>query len=250
MTGSLSHFQRSLAKVGWFIPPFVTMRTLKVITGAIDDTSRNFSETDLEVIMSEIYVAEHLAALVVDRYPVIPVIKDYRFAIAEAIESHFLGLHHVAVSGLAPVVEGAARQLASNKGLDGEAYIKVVLRTLSDACSDQCRREKIGAWEEVASMMDAFAAWSKEIFYTSSSSYPLGDNTNRHGILHGAFTDSKYGRPINFYKVISAVDMLMMIASLQSPDESFSWLAPSETIMSRKLSLYYGRLAETAATRP
>jgi hypothetical protein len=35
--------------------------------------------------------------------------------------------------------------------------------------------------------------------------YPLLDKTNRHGILHGAYKDADYGRPINFYKAIGVM---------------------------------------------
>ena len=38
--------------------------------------------------------------MVMHRYPIAPIIQDYRETIAEAIEAHFFGLNHVAIGGL------------------------------------------------------------------------------------------------------------------------------------------------------
>jgi site-specific recombinase XerC len=55
---------------------------------------------------------------------------------------------------------------------------------------------------EIVSMMDSFIDFTTNHLYVNSARYPLAHNTNRHGILHGAFGDVEYGKPINFYKAI------------------------------------------------
>jgi hypothetical protein len=55
----------------------------------------------------------------------------------------------------------------------------------------------MGASDEIESM---FVFFVKKYMYVDSSSYPLVDKTNRHGIAHGAYVDADYGRPLNFFK--------------------------------------------------
>ena len=69
----------------------------------------------------------------------------------------------------------------------------------------------------------------------------------RHGALHGAYADSDFGDPINFYKAIGSIDFLCMVASLRAP---ISWLAPNPTEASRRLANYYRTCRVFAATRP
>jgi len=85
-------------------------------------------------------------------------------------------------------------------------------------------------------MMDSFVEFAKNHLYINSNNYALPDNTNRHGILHGSYTDVDYGEPINFYKSIAAIDFLCFVSAFRA---SISWLAPSPTEQSQKLSAYY-----------
>ena len=75
-------------------------------------------------------------------------------------------------------------------------------------------------------MLDSFAAFTTEYFYGKSAHYPLSDRTNRHGIAHGAYADADYGRPLNFFKTIAAVDFLTFVSTFTSRG---SWMAPSPT---------------------
>jgi hypothetical protein len=67
--------------------------------------------------------------------------------------------------------------------------------------------------------------------------YPLVDKTNRHGIAHGFYADADYGRSLNFYKTIAAVDFLTLVASFTT--NSISGFAPSQTLGSKTLARYY-----------
>jgi hypothetical protein len=81
--------------------------------------------------------------MVMHRYPIAPIIQDYRETIAEAIEAHFFGLNHVAIAGLVPVIEGAGRQLATQRGLTG---VWDVFNTLAADCKQEVTRRGMGGY--------------------------------------------------------------------------------------------------------
>jgi hypothetical protein len=91
-------------------------------------------------------------------------------------------------------------------------------------------------------MLDAFLHSLKKYFFEDSRLYPLLDKTNRNGILHGAYRDADYGRPINFYKAISAVDILTFVSMLQTA--KMSGFAPDRTTESKTLAERYTQLKE------
>jgi hypothetical protein len=203
----------------------------------------------LETALAPIYGPVNLAAMVLERYPLAPIIQNYKLTIEEAVEAHFLGLDHVAVGGLVPVIEGAGRQLAAARGITASG-VKQVFTALADDCKREVTSKRLGAWTEVVSMLDSFAAFTSNYFYAASTSYPLSDKTNRHGITHGAYTDGDYGSPLNFYKTIGAVDFLTFVSSFRA---NISWLAPDHTSRSNRLAAYYlalGGLKKLRAVRP
>lgn len=236
--GNLKGFETEFAKIGFFIPPFVNFGTLSQI---IRDTSQSqgFSQSHIESALKKIYTPGHLAAMVISRYPKTPIVQQYKAIISESIEAHFLGLNHVAVAGLIPVIEGTARQLYELFGL-GKARkleLKPLLTALLAYAKKETNRLKLGAYEEVESMLDAFDHYLKRYLYAGSDKYSLTDKTNRHGITHGSYTDKDYGTPVNFYKVIGAVDVLCLIAKFQP-------FAPGDNTESLALAMYYLGLSE------
>jgi hypothetical protein len=100
--GDLSVLKQSFLKVGWFIPPYRFVGTLEMIARSIDMRGDQYDQDALERDLSGLYGPDGLAAMVLHRYPVTPIIQDYRVTISEAIEAHFIGLDHVAVGGLVP----------------------------------------------------------------------------------------------------------------------------------------------------
>jgi hypothetical protein len=233
--------------VGWFIPPYIQMGFLSAIAADIGDKGNGFQQADLERILSIAYNPASLSSMVMHRYPLAPVVNAYKQTISESIEAHFLGLDHVATGGLIPVIEGAGRELAAQRSLASGGSIKEVFKSLATDCKNDSARNQIGAPTEVASMMESFITFTETYFYSSSQSYPLLDNTNRHGITHGAYNDTDYGTPINFYKTISAVDFLTFISSFRA---HISWLAPSPTPESGRLAAYYEYLKSVRRVKP
>jgi hypothetical protein len=234
---NLEHYKAAFNSVGWFIPPYVTMIFLSTMAEHINEGSQPFDQHDLEGFLSIIYSPENQAAMVTERYPVTPYIQDYKIIIQEAVQAHFLGLDHVAVAGLMPVIEGAGKKLAKSRSVLF-TYITSVFINLADDCKNDAIKNNIGAVGEVVSMMESFAEFAEKHLYVNSGSYSLTDKTNRHGILHGAYGDEDYGSPINFYKCIAAVDFLCFVSAFRA---SISWLAPSPTEASTRLSQFYNK---------
>ena len=228
-------YKQAFNKVGWFIPPYVAMGFLAKMAKEIDEKNSNFNQETLEQLLALIYSPENLAAMVLERYPITPYIQDYKNIISESISAHFYGLNYAAVATLLPVIEGAGRKLAKSRSVPVKS-IRSVFINLADDCKNDAILNSKGEVGEIISMMDSFIEFTKNHLYIESSDYALKDKTNRHGILHGAYCDEDYGKPINFYKIIAAVDFLCFISAFQA---SISWFAPEPTFSSKRLSAYY-----------
>jgi hypothetical protein len=72
------------------------------------------------------------------------------------------------------------------------------------------------------------------------------DGTNRHGITHGSFRDCDYGKPINFYKTIGAVDFLSFVSAFRA---NISWFGSDTTDESERLASYYRKLQNLGSKR-
>lgn len=242
----LDYYQKAFNNVGWFIPPYVTLVFLGKLAKEINVRNQSFDQKHLESFLSIIYSPKNLSVMVTERYPITPFILDYKEIISESVESHFLGLNHIAVAGLIPVIEGAGRKLAEHRSVSAKD-IKQVFINLATDCKDCSKTNGIGDSDEIESMMDSFIEFTKNILYVNSSNYPLEDNTNRHGILHGAYSDEDYGQPINFYKSIAAVDFLCFVSAF---DAVISWLAPEHTQGSDVLLAHYHICMKRSKYRP
>lgn len=238
--------KEKLNGVGWFISPYVSSGFLDLVASRITQAQDNFTQGDLEGALGFIYDAERLASMILYRYPSMPVIKQYTETISESVSAHFFGLGHVAVGGLIPVIEGASRRLAADRAIKSSGSIKNVFEALASYAKKDVVARRIGAVDEIVDMLDSFLCFVRGYFYADSQAYPLGDGTNRHGIAHGAYTDSEYGKPVNFYKTIAAVDFLTFISSLNT--STMSGFAPERIFESSGLAAHY--LSLRAKNRP
>jgi hypothetical protein len=240
-SSGLSEVAASFHKVGWFIPPWRAVSVVQMIARAIEASGSQYTQDQLERDLAILYQPDGLAAMVSHRYPEVPVIQDYKDTIAESVEAHFLGLDHVAVSGLIPVLEGVARRLALNRGIKSDG-IRMVFERLAETYKGFVTERRIVATDELCVMLDAFANFARDQIYANSTLSALVDSTNRHGIAHGAYTDDQYGRPLNFFKTISAIDFLTMLSSFDT--SKLYVFAPSPTDASRALAGRYAALIE------
>lgn len=245
MRVNLSEYERTFVNIGWFIPPYVPLA--QIINAA--EKLKNIQSIDhqnmLEIALKDMYWPERLAAMSIHRYTETPVLMLYKNIISESIEAHYLGLDHIAVSGLLPVIEGAARLLAKDRNIEFKG-VRTLFKVLCDDCKKQALNEQIGAIDEICSMMNSFKLFCDQHLYQSSEKYQLEDNTNRHGILHGVFRDKDYGRPLNFYKCIAAVEFLCWVSAFKS---NVSWLLPSASNKSQALGAYYKSLMHLSETK-
>ncbi|MCL1162143.1 hypothetical protein L2728_09700 [Shewanella chilikensis] len=241
---NLDYLKQAFNNVGWFIPPYVQLGYLERVAHQIDEGE--ICERTLASHLAQIYSPGNLAAMVSERYNSVPYVNEYCETIAECVEAHFLGLNHIAVSGLMPVIEGAGRKLADSRSVQVTS-IKSVFQNLAADCKIDVIDNNIGAVGEIVSMMDAFIEFTDNNLYINSNSYPLSDNTNRHGILHGAFSDADYGEPLNFFKSIGAIDFLCFVSALRAPISCF---APSPSEASNKLAAYYWLCVQLGKRKP
>jgi hypothetical protein len=213
------------------IPPFSNMGILHELIQIIREAPADMDER-LSTVLSQIFTPSHLAAMVVSRYAHTNVIALYAETISEAIEAHLLGLDHVAVAGLMPVIEGVVVKLSLLHGISAKKNTKQKFAALVSCAIKRTNTVRTGDFQEVDSMLKAFLNFLENYFWEGSSNYPLSDRTNRHGILHGAYSDADYGYPINFYKTLTAVDMLCWISEFQP-------FQPKPTADSEALAAYY-----------
>ncbi|EEO01226.1 MULTISPECIES: hypothetical protein [Vibrio] len=245
MSVELKEYEQVLVGAGWFIPPYVPLAQIINAAERLKHVDGSERQNILEQTLKDMYWPERLAAMSLYRYAETPVLTMYKEIISESIEAHYLGLDHIAVSGLLPVIEGAARSLAEQRGI-GFKGVRTLFVVLCDDCKQQAQEERLGTVNEVCSMMDSFKLFCKQHLYQSSEKYFLEDNTNRHGILHGSFSDKDYGRPLNFYKCLAAVEFLCWISAFKA---NVSWLLPGTSNQSKALGAYYQSLEALAVAK-
>lgn len=238
--GSLDSWVVEFEKIGWFIPPYVTMGQMDEIIDKNLQYKTHLSQSELEEILSHIYSPANLGKLFIEKYSVTPFVKDYSKIINEGIEAHFIGLNYAAVATLVPVIEGIARKIALKRNV-WDKHIKQTIKNLCKSCKEKVVDKKLGAYEEVESMINSFEKFATEKLYSNSKDYPHDDNTNRNGIAHAAYADSDYGTPINFYKSIAAINSLCFLSAI---DSGLSWFPPKGSEASTKKAQYYLNLKQ------
>jgi hypothetical protein len=248
LNGWLAAFYR----VGWFIPAFVSSYVLDKFSETIELIGEEFAQSHLELFLAGIYTPHRLAAMTLHRYPHNPIIKDFAITIREAVEAHLIGLHHIAFGGLVPVIEGIGRRFAEERGIQTRNTTKL-FRLLMEDCKREAYERNMGVPLEIEAMMNSFSNFTTSHLYADSNSYPLSDKTNRHGVAHGHYEDADYGTPLNFFKAISAIEVLTFVSIFRHPGSAF---IPEQTpecesflaCLKAQASLRKARLAEAAAS--
>lgn len=244
--GSRPYWVEKLHQVGWLIPPFVSTGWIRNVATIIDRAGQPFGQAELEQLLASMFTPENLAGMVTSRYPQKPVIKAFQEIIAEGVQAHFLKLDHIAASGLVPVVEGATRRLAKEHGIVIDEF-RPTLSALTKHCKDHVNAKRIGNVGEIVSMFESFELFVSKVLFVNTRRYALADGTNRHGMAHGIFADKDFGSPLNFYKIITAMNFLTFISSLYYGGSGF---APDETAESKELARYYRTLSQTTEQHP
>lgn len=222
--GSLGFYEEVLNEQGWFIPAYTSI-------GEIESSIQKLNEgSPLQEAIYEFFTLDKLSIMVSEKYPKTAFVKEYSEIISESVIAHIIGLDHIAVSGLTPAIEGIARKISKDQGVH-EKYINPCFLALANHCKEKSYKYNLGDHEEIESMMDSFIFFTCNFLYKRSERYSLEDNTNRHGILHGAYSDDDYGAPINFYKAISAINFMTFISCFLYGGSFYS---PRDTESSRE----------------
>lgn len=125
--------------------------------------------------------------------------------------------------------------------------MKVVFDSLAAHAKEHVVSTQIGAVGENLSMLDSFSSFTRFYFYAKTGQYPLLDGTNRHGVTHGHYTDLDYGRPLNFFKTIAAIDFLTYLSLLKPLN--MSGFAPDDTPASKTLAARYSAIEGNYASQ-
>lgn len=207
----------------------------------------------VEKWLNDIFEMDLVAAYFLRFFSKSEALKDYRVIIFEAIESFYMGLDHVAIMSLIPVVEGGLRNLQSlvlgeDKGnVKGEIFekrLKFILKNWGD------RRVSDYDWHpgrygvddiEVdfythicpqSDVINCFRLFFKNVLYRTAESN--GGGFNRHVIVHMLGND--FNKPANFYRVFLALTHIAFIESLTNENVPFFWQGYNDE--SRKLGQY------------
>jgi predicted nucleotidyltransferase len=224
-------------QMGWFLPPFYSRATLETLAEKIIAGGPHYPVDRFEAEVQMLFGPRSLTAMVLGRYPQDRVLSEFADSISQAVEAHLMGMNHVAVAGLMPVVEGAGRRLAVERGLipDPRGH-ESIRRVFGDLIRDY-RREVVehgwGATDVVVAILNSFSEFLTDRFYAPSAEHGQADNTNRNGVLHGFYPDAQSGRALTFYKTLSAIDLLSFVGGMQT---SF-WMGTSATPNSDRLAL-------------
>lgn len=238
---SLEVASDTFQSLGWFFPAYFqigyVLRIERELSKRMDTDEK---DKLLETYLNLMYEPKHLAAMLLYRYQRVSIVSAFAEVIAEAIETFQIGLVHISVVSLVPVVEGIIRRVAivSDEYPHGQYNKKRLLGVISELVQKHVsNRERVMLLRGVYSFFD-------KILYCDTRKYNKKDGLSRHGMLHGIYHPATYGISVNFYKLISLLDIMTFILSLQT--SGVSCLAPdctkeSDALVSEWLTLRYVR---------
>ena len=77
-----------LSKYRLVHPPYIQMGALADLSAQINLASGALPQARLQALLSRLYEPVGIAAMVLERYPRAPVLRDYKVTISEAVEAH------------------------------------------------------------------------------------------------------------------------------------------------------------------
>jgi hypothetical protein len=82
VVGTLQDWDRAFGNVGWFLPPYIKTGELSQLAAKIDLRGSLHSQDELEAGLMMFYGPGSLAPMVMHRYTLAPIIRDFRETIA------------------------------------------------------------------------------------------------------------------------------------------------------------------------
>lgn len=249
--------QEFLSKVEWFYPAYITQRFLSGVERLVRSKGVDWKDA-FEQCLAIAYSPEHIAAMLTDRYQVIPALRPFVDQVQESTEAFYFGFVSSAVSSLLPSVEGALSEMLaafrSRRDQTGAELATQVVNAAIEAAAahliyhdswvpeEYRTRDFLVRMDEYAEMLDAFESFCRDSLFARTDSY-AGVSVNRHAVLHGLATS--HGQPANFYRLISLLDLVAFVGSMNAP--GISCLAPEDTEASGALASRFAALRSMGA---
>lgn len=229
--------------LGCMIPCHIQRGSLKEVSNYISNSKNEDKNKLLEHFFREIYTIEFISELFIDNYKKMEFIKNYSEIILESIKAFCLGLSHIAIMSLIPVIEGIIRDinydLTKNKTdkIDKELFlstIKIILCNykksifnnwswVPDEFFDNKYLEK---FEERVQILISFEFFIKKHLYENTDKFSGYGKLNRHGIIHGLFKG--YNEEINFFKLLTTLNGLYFILLIHLNKKGSIWLKTTD----------------------
>lgn len=197
----------------------------------------------------------HLTKMLLHRYPELPEFSDYLPLIREATECFFLHRQRAAVAALVPVVEGLLLKfLGKLQGRDdlnvtGAELLQQVIKRECDRAArrlvfqgmrvpdEYYERRFLEQASEYVFLLSTFEAFGVRNLFAPTWSFATTHNLNRHGILHGKWTN--FGRPENFHRLWSILDMIAFAVTMGTSGVSgfAPPLSPEALLLAHRLDM-------------
>jgi hypothetical protein len=226
--------------VDWFVPPYMQGGVIRTLAADIEAVSNGQKHAVLEAGLRRLYGPAHLAAMLLERYRKVELVRDFAIQIREAMEASAFGLDHAAVAALLPVLEGVLRRLALADGRNVGSGTKKLVDEIEQLAERERRALAQSQGNAMPGMSDALVEriemleqlrdFTRDRLLFPTAQYDGHNFLNRHGILHGIF--GAYGVEANFQKLISFLDGLVFFISLGT--SGISCLAPDDTAESQQ----------------
>ena len=250
---SLLDARMFLRKVEWFYPAYKMKRFVHEVERLVDAKGTDWKDA-FEICLAVAYTPDYIATMLTDRYRAIPEIEPFVTCIQESTEAFYFGFVATAVASLIPAVEGALSKMLlafrSRQDQTGAELVTQVVNAAIEAAASKVvyqkhwvpkeYRERVFLihMDEYVELLDEFERFCRDSFFAHTDSYS-GSAVNRHAVLHAVITN--HGKPANFFRLISILDLIAFIGSMNI--SGVSCLAPNDTDASRSLAVRFKALA-------
>lgn len=180
-------YEDALRRMGWWLPPSVSMQFFWEVGRLADERER----VRLRWAMAD-YAKSREFGRTVEGWMDLDVFKDRRRFIRDGLRDHRKGRYRVSIPTLLPHIEGIAIAAFDPTSTGGPRHLITTASNIYDPVMGQAMVEAVGVlWENRA--FDAFSPRA----------------LNRHFILHGRSTG--YATEENSVKVLFALDLLASV---------------------------------------
>ena len=242
--GHADRLATTFRSVDWLIPAYTSIGFITLLAQEIDKAAEPDKTVALELWLGWMHSPQRMASMFLGRYAKMPYVQDFAPVIGQAIRAHFCGWNQLAVSGLVPVVEGIVRKIAAAR-LGRDPRRRANVKDEFKAFVDQ-ELASPNRYEERVAMLEMLRDFVGDRLFRDTDEYDGANQLNRHGILHGIFTD--YGARVNFFRLITVIDLLCFIITLKLGGFSCFFPCPDEA--STALSMEYQQIGLLARGAP